>query len=582
MSGDNDAADTTGPRLDGMMAFDAEGASRVAGLPKEEFFATLVRYMHESLEARLTEEERDVRRRLSEVEQQRRRVRQLLADVSLAGELLSLNVGGRGFTVPRRTLCAVPDSMLALLTSEWLKIERDGSGAIFVDRSPDLFGEVLSYLRLRADLQRSFKEPPEAHDEKINEVDEAAVMAQLTRTNWRHMSSRELHALASEANYYNLKILELYLGLYAQQRWIECGTFVVSQEDVAYDAHGGESYSTGRSFAGDAVLCLAYDEESGVCAAGRKSGAMTVYNLPSLVRLVTQRRHANCVTAVSVTPKHIFSVGHDGCVAVGHSRQGFFALICKLRAHEGFVHDLLLLPERLTLVSCGEDGLLNVWKLNYGYQTVLEKSIATLCPVRCLAAYHHHVFASSREQILVLDLNKGELLSRRGKFHSAPIRSLATDEHRGILASGGWDGMIYIWGAKEAVSSQATELQGAAEEYFIPLYAVAQCDSWVAHVSFVGSLLAASCGSVINFFACGPVSRVVRCMRTDRGTKAAGGRRNEFVRVFLAAERVNCLLIGGLDGALTSLQNRMFAEPPRQGDEKSCQCGGDEELAPPP
>lgn len=62
-------------------------------------------------------------------------------------EIVKLNVGGQLFTTTKQTLLSVDDSFFTAMFSGCLPILYDSSGAIFIDRSPDLFTIILNYLR---------------------------------------------------------------------------------------------------------------------------------------------------------------------------------------------------------------------------------------------------------------------------------------------------------------------------------------------------------------------------------------------------------------------------------------------------
>ncbi|XP_063167805.1 SH3KBP1-binding protein 1 isoform X2 [Candoia aspera] len=71
-------------------------------------------------------------------------------------ELVQLNVGGRRFSTSRQTLTWVPDSFFSSLLSGRISTLRDETGAIFIDRDPDVFAPVLNFLRCKElDLRRS-------------------------------------------------------------------------------------------------------------------------------------------------------------------------------------------------------------------------------------------------------------------------------------------------------------------------------------------------------------------------------------------------------------------------------------------
>lgn len=69
---------------------------------------------------------------------------------SPAGAVVSLNVGGRRFEVTRDALCAQPSSMLARMfdpESRFGTPTLDAQGRVFIDRCPEMFCHVLSFLR---------------------------------------------------------------------------------------------------------------------------------------------------------------------------------------------------------------------------------------------------------------------------------------------------------------------------------------------------------------------------------------------------------------------------------------------------
>jgi hypothetical protein len=61
--------------------------------------------------------------------------------------VIKLNVGGRQFCTTRSTLTSVPGTMFEALLSGRHAVVRDGDGAIFLDRDPDIFESLLTYLR---------------------------------------------------------------------------------------------------------------------------------------------------------------------------------------------------------------------------------------------------------------------------------------------------------------------------------------------------------------------------------------------------------------------------------------------------
>eukprot|EP01116_Phalansterium_solitarium_P011655 TRINITY_DN273_c1_g1_i1.p1 TRINITY_DN273_c1_g1~~TRINITY_DN273_c1_g1_i1.p1 ORF type:complete len:527 (-),score=173.97 TRINITY_DN273_c1_g1_i1:32-1612(-) len=69
-----------------------------------------------------------------------------------------LNVGGVHYVTTRSTLSKYPDSMLGALFSGRFQLQLDDEGRVFIDRDGDVFGAVLSFLRVGRWLL-----PPEPH-----------------------------------------------------------------------------------------------------------------------------------------------------------------------------------------------------------------------------------------------------------------------------------------------------------------------------------------------------------------------------------------------------------------------------------
>jgi len=68
----------------------------------------------------------------------------------MSGEVISLNVGGTIFVTSVATLTKDPDSMLASMfgaTTELPPARKDGQGNYFIDRDPEAFRVILSFLR---------------------------------------------------------------------------------------------------------------------------------------------------------------------------------------------------------------------------------------------------------------------------------------------------------------------------------------------------------------------------------------------------------------------------------------------------
>lgn len=64
-------------------------------------------------------------------------------------QVVNLNVGGQRFATSSHTLTWIPDSFFTSLLSGRIPTVRDDSGAIFIDRDPDVFRIILNYLRTK-------------------------------------------------------------------------------------------------------------------------------------------------------------------------------------------------------------------------------------------------------------------------------------------------------------------------------------------------------------------------------------------------------------------------------------------------
>lgn len=67
----------------------------------------------------------------------------------MSSEILHLNVGGTRFSTSRQTLTWIPDSFFTSLLSGRISSLSDETGAIFIDRDPKLFSQVLNFLRTK-------------------------------------------------------------------------------------------------------------------------------------------------------------------------------------------------------------------------------------------------------------------------------------------------------------------------------------------------------------------------------------------------------------------------------------------------
>lgn len=69
------------------------------------------------------------------------------AEMGDQSEIISLNVGGQRFSTTRHTLQSISDTFFTVLLSGRIPSYKDSTGAIFIDRDPELFSIILNYLR---------------------------------------------------------------------------------------------------------------------------------------------------------------------------------------------------------------------------------------------------------------------------------------------------------------------------------------------------------------------------------------------------------------------------------------------------
>ncbi|XP_055377861.1 BTB/POZ domain-containing protein KCTD3 isoform X2 [Condylostylus longicornis] len=105
------------------------------------------------------------------------------------GEIINLNVGGQRFSTSRQTLTWIPDTFFTGLLYGKISSLRDETGAIFIDRDPNLFSVILNYLRTK-------------------EID---------------ISKCDLRALRHEAEYYSIAPLIKRLMLCEDLDYSSCG-----------------------------------------------------------------------------------------------------------------------------------------------------------------------------------------------------------------------------------------------------------------------------------------------------------------------------------------------------------------------
>ncbi|CAH8440848.1 unnamed protein product [Heterobilharzia americana] len=104
-------------------------------------------------------------------------------------DIVNLNVGGRKFSTSRNTLLWNKNSFFSILLDGALPTMKDESGAIFIDRDPDMFSIILNYLR----------------------------------TNELNLSGVDINSLKNEAQFYALESLVRKLSLCEENLLGRCG-----------------------------------------------------------------------------------------------------------------------------------------------------------------------------------------------------------------------------------------------------------------------------------------------------------------------------------------------------------------------
>eukprot|EP00741_Cyanophora_paradoxa_P022049 tig00021433_g21285.t1 len=105
----------------------------------------------EELKAELAKQTDELQRQQAKLENERNQkaeeVEVLRKKFSPLNKIITLNVGGKIFQVGSETLKASVDSIFPAILSGGYDIKKDEKGAIFLDRAPDAFRFVLSWLR---------------------------------------------------------------------------------------------------------------------------------------------------------------------------------------------------------------------------------------------------------------------------------------------------------------------------------------------------------------------------------------------------------------------------------------------------
>jgi WD40 repeat protein len=155
--------------------------------------------------------------------------------------------------------------------------------------------------------------------------------------------------------------------------------------------------------------------------------------------------HTDEISALALDPqgKRLASASRDHVVRVWDvaSRE----LLTTFDGHTGWVRDAQFHPHDDVLMSCGRDGTVRLWSVANGEQTAAysfpgDVRAAALDP-------SGKVLAAGLEDgtITLLNVSSGAVITQLEK-HTKPVVALAFHPTTGVLASGGGDNFIYLWG----------------------------------------------------------------------------------------------------------------------------------------
>ncbi|KAK2161189.1 hypothetical protein LSH36_120g10014 [Paralvinella palmiformis] len=198
-------------------------------------------------------------------------------------DIIHLNVGGRRFSTSKQTLTWIPDTFFSSMLSGRMSAFKDETGAIFIDRDPDLFAKILKYLRSK-------------------EID---------------LKNTDIHCLRHEAEYFGLTPLVRRLMVCEELDQTSCGGIlfhgVVSPPVAPFpstkESSKRESLSSIEAeITGAASLCPSRASSTssfvrpsplGASVEGRSASADLRHH--HLINLVGERRHVQFIDPLRVT-----------------------------------------------------------------------------------------------------------------------------------------------------------------------------------------------------------------------------------------------------------------------------------------
>lgn len=336
----------------------------------------------------------------------------------VSGDIVHLNVGGTRYSTSRQTLMWVPDSFFSSLLSGRISSLLDESGAIFIDRDPQLFSRVLNYLRTK-------------------EID---------------LSGVDVHALTHEAEFYGITPLVRRLLLCEDIDQSSCGDVlfhgIINPPMAVFSCHEDEEKRHSLS-------SIEAELHSAATFRPVESVRNSTQQVPGCSHNASAEdflRQASAMKGSAVTknsfggPRVNIIKGHFNWIAVAYPH-----FVCLYRMKDSAGWHLLWTSPRLTEVI--EQVALNAKVLNTGQEN---------CNRMVAAAFHSTI------QLWSVMVNDGGLVTREiGKFQMSVVvnnlffigSQLAALSRTGKV--GVWHAMTQNWQVQDMVPVTSYDTAGS-------------------------------------------------------------------------------------------------------------------------